>query len=424
MADSGGGKECRYYVRFTLNQRLQHLVLALCVSMLIVTGFPLRYAASHTSATLVHLLGGYQLRGAIHRLAAAGLILLGLYHVGYILFTPRGRSEFRALLPSRHDLSEFAAMMRYYFSRERERPAVGRFSYIEKFEYWAVVWGVIVMAFSGVVLGFSQWLLFLPRWVLDVARVVHSYEALLAFLSIVIWHFYNVHLGPSVFPLSWTWIDGLVEEDRLAREHPLEYAVVREDPTRWVRGPSRWRARVPLAAPTKQQEQPFRVGAVVLATIGGVIVGVVTPVFLSPCLALTIWLLNPEANPWGAALLAVSLVLVPAAVLGGCLATALALSGFASRSCVYMTGTGLLGLFLGVMSIWVPFAAGVYVLRWFLPIPVVARSLLIAAIILSLGGGLLGSILGVLHGRSLRFGLPLGGRRDSDHDACKDGQDE
>ena len=393
----------RYYLRFTLNQRLQHITLIVCMTALVITGMPLRYSTADASAAMVQWMGGFELRGLIHRIAAVLLILLSLYHAVYAALNPAGRRELLAMLPEWKDAKDALGMMVYYFTRRRERPAFGRFNYIEKFEYWAVAWGMVVMGTSGMVLWFSKWsLLYLPKWVLDVSRVVHSYEGLLAFLSILIWHFYNVHLGPHVFPMSWTWLDGLVDEKRLEEEHPLEYAAVRHDPSRWVVGPSRRQASLAAMPSLEVREKtPVHFGAVIAATLGGVTAGIASPVFLTPFLTLTIWLLNPDANPWGAALLGVSLVLVPSAVLGGCLATALALVGHPSRTCVLSTLTGMMGLFLGMMSIWIPFAAGIYVVRWFLPIPLLAQSFMMAAVVLSLGVGVLGVIVGVLRGRSV-----------------------
>jgi formate dehydrogenase gamma subunit len=394
-------EQTRFYLRFTLNQRVQHLLLAVSTFALVITGMPLRYASSEASATVVQWLGGYELRGLAHRAAAVVLVLLSLYHVVYVLVNPNGRRELLELIPQWQDLKDFLGMMRYYLTRRREPPAFGRFNYIEKFEYWAVAWGMVVMGTTGVVLWFSNWaLLLLPKWVLDISRVVHSYEGLLAFLSIIIWHFYNVHLGPHVFPMSLTWIDGLVEEKRLEEEHPLEYESVKGDAARWIIGPSRRQAAL-FALPTVEVRErvPVSFGAVLAAVIGGVMGGVAAPVFLTPLLALTVWLLNPEPNPWGAAVLCVSLVLMPSAVLGACLSAALSLVGNPPRSCVFVTLAGLMGLLLGMMSIWVPFAAGVYVVRWFLPIPAAAQALMMAAVVLSLAVGLLGVILGVVRGR-------------------------
>jgi cytochrome b subunit of formate dehydrogenase len=106
----------------------------------------------------------------------------------------------------------------------REPPAFDRFNYIEKAEYWALVWGTVVMTGTGLALWFeNQSLRWLDKWVLDLATVIHYYEAWLAFLAIMIWHIYYVIANPEAYPMNWTWLTGRISEEHLRLEHPLEW---------------------------------------------------------------------------------------------------------------------------------------------------------------------------------------------------------
>ena len=138
------------------------------------------------------------------------LIAVGLYHLGYIAFTREGRRLFRDFLPSLSDLANLKENLLYHLGRRTERPRFGRFTYGEKMEYWALVWGLIVMAGTGIMLwakvAFGN---LLPRWWLDIATAIHFYEALLATLAIVVWHFYSVIFDPDVYPLNTAFLTGV-----------------------------------------------------------------------------------------------------------------------------------------------------------------------------------------------------------------------
>lgn len=214
----------REFERLSLNQRIQHIVLITSFTTLVVTGMPIRYAESPVSQTLVNLMGGVTVRGTLHRCGAIMLMGVCVYHLFYVMFSARGRADLGELTPGLKDAKDAIQMMKYYFGLSEAKPKFGRFNYIEKFEYLAMGWGSLVMAATGLVLWFeNQAMLIFPKWVLDVANIVHGYEALLAFLAIVIWHFYHVHLNPESFPMSRIWLTGKITEHELRELHPLEY---------------------------------------------------------------------------------------------------------------------------------------------------------------------------------------------------------
>ena len=214
----------RHFERLSLNQRIQHWTLILSFTTLVLTGLPVRYPDSPVSSIIIQLVGGFEVRSVLHRLAAVLLILLTGYHIGYSLFTRRGRAELLALVPNLKDMFDAIKMVMFYFGLSATTPKFDRYNFIEKFEYLAVGWGSIVMIATGLVLWFhNEAMVYLPKWILDVGRVIHSYEALLAFLAIIIWHFYHVHFNPEVFPMSRIWLTGKISEHELKDLHPLEY---------------------------------------------------------------------------------------------------------------------------------------------------------------------------------------------------------
>lgn len=215
----------RYFVRLTVNQRAQHIILMISFFGLVLTGLPVRYAFWPISSFIVHLLGGFEMRALLHRVAAIILIVVTTYHLVYSFVTPRGRSELIAMIPKVKDGFDALNMILFYLGFKSEKPQFDRFNFIEKFEYLALGWGTVVMVGTGLMLWFEdQAMTFLPKWALDVAKIIHSYEALLAFLAIIIWHFYHVHFNPEVFPMSKVWLTGMISEHDLRENHPLEYA--------------------------------------------------------------------------------------------------------------------------------------------------------------------------------------------------------
>ncbi len=210
--------------RFSWNFRAQHWVLLASCLILIITGLPLKFHEARLSQLFFDLVGGVQTSTLIHRVGAVGLMVVGGYHLLYLLAFAEGRRNFLALLPRPQDVLDFFQMVRYFLGRSEVKPRFGRFSYVEKFDYWAVYWGMVIMIGSGLILWFLEtFLQFLPKFAADIAREAHSDEGLLATLAIIIWHFYNVHLNPEHFPMNRTFLTGKISEEEMRQHHPLEY---------------------------------------------------------------------------------------------------------------------------------------------------------------------------------------------------------
>jgi cytochrome b subunit of formate dehydrogenase len=209
------------HVRLNRNEVWQHFVLLTTFTVLVATGFALKYPDTFWARGLSAVGMDEGVRRVVHRIAAAGMILVSLYHVGYLM-TARGREQLRHMVPQVRDVREFGAHMAHQLGRTAVPPAFGRFRYIEKAEYWALVWGTAVMVGTGLILWFPE-RLDGPRWLVRVAEAVHLYEAWLALLAIVVWHLFFVMLRPGTFPLSFTVISGRMDPEELEHEHPEEY---------------------------------------------------------------------------------------------------------------------------------------------------------------------------------------------------------
>jgi cytochrome b subunit of formate dehydrogenase len=207
--------------RMNVNQRWQHLVLLTSFIVLVITGFALKFPDSW----FAHTLGmGEQLRGVIHRIAGVVLIGAGLYHGCYVVITREGRRVLRDIAPRPKDAFDVWVAMRYYLGLSSEKPKFGRFTYGEKAEYWALVWGTALMGITGIMLWAKVWVgNLLARWWVDVATAVHFYEAILATLAILVWHFYQVFFDPDVYPMNWAWWDGKMPVEQYKHEHELDH---------------------------------------------------------------------------------------------------------------------------------------------------------------------------------------------------------
>ncbi|MGB7971116.1 MAG: cytochrome b/b6 domain-containing protein [Candidatus Deferrimicrobiaceae bacterium] len=217
-------EEGEMFQRFNKNFRFQHMVMFTSVILLIITGMPIKFPDFVLSRYLVNLWGGIHNSTMVHRFGAGMLIYFMVHHLFYTVFSRQGRRDFVLLIPTPKDARDAAQNIRHFLGKNPDKPRFGRFSYIEKFDYWAVYWGCVIMIGSGLFLWFEGIVLkYFPKYVLDVAHEMHSDEAMLATLAIVIWHFYNVHFNPDRFPGTLLWWHGQISEHEMKEEHPLEY---------------------------------------------------------------------------------------------------------------------------------------------------------------------------------------------------------
>jgi cytochrome b subunit of formate dehydrogenase len=212
--------------RMANNAVWQHLFLIVTFAVLIISGFSLRHSEAWWANLLFGWEGGSELRGVIHRIAAVLFIVTVLWHLIY-LATQIGRQFLRAMMPARLDLTQLIQMVGYNIGKQKERPAFGRFSYVEKAEYWALAWGTALMIITGFTLWFDNEII---RWFskgfLDVMLVIHYYEAWLAMLSILVWHLYATVLNPAVYPMNPSWLTGKMPVEQYLHEHPGDSALV------------------------------------------------------------------------------------------------------------------------------------------------------------------------------------------------------
>ncbi len=212
--------EFRFVTRMPLRFRLQHAMLLSSFFVLVLTGFALKFSDSWF-ASMLSL--GERMRHIVHLSAAVVLIGVSIFHLLDLILTREGRRLARDLFPTIDDARGPVQNLGYYLGLTRRKPEFARFNYAEKAEYWALVWGMFVMAGTGLMLWFKVAVgNHLPRWWLDIATAIHFYEAILATLAIIVWHFYQVFFDPDVYPMNWAWWDGKMTLHHYREEHGLD----------------------------------------------------------------------------------------------------------------------------------------------------------------------------------------------------------
>lgn len=210
--------------RFTRNELIQHYILFSSFIVLAITGFQLKYPDSFWGKGLYYIGLDETARQWTHRISALVMIALSFYHLFYLLFTKRGRSVLKDFLPGISDVRQLFNNVLYYLRIRKKHPEFDNYSYIEKMEYWALIWGTVIMGITGFVLWFptivGQWA---PLWFIKVSEIVHYYEAILATLAIIVWHWFFVIFHPSEYPLSLTCYDGKMTVSHYKKEHYLKY---------------------------------------------------------------------------------------------------------------------------------------------------------------------------------------------------------
>ncbi|HWB99719.1 MAG TPA: cytochrome b/b6 domain-containing protein, partial [Bryobacteraceae bacterium] len=211
-------------------ERVQHGLLTLSFCLLAWTGFALKYPDQWWARPLLLWEGSQPLRGIIHRVAAVVFIGVAVTHLVSLIVNKALRRHWLHMLPNRKDPVEALANFSYNLGFRSQDPGRSAHSYIEKAEYWALIWGTVIMVATGVMLWANNLMLaLLPKTWLDVATSVHFYEALLATLAILVWHFYSVIFDPDVYPMDPAWLTGLSVR-KIAEEEPPRPAPAPETP--------------------------------------------------------------------------------------------------------------------------------------------------------------------------------------------------
>jgi cytochrome b subunit of formate dehydrogenase len=227
-----GGKT--HFRRFSGWWRLAHLIGALSIMTLVLTGIAVLYSESSWAPALMALLGGPKVAGLIHRTAAIGF--MGVFFVHLVYFAVRiGRNykTFRwfgpnSLIPNLQDFTDAMAMFKWFFG-QGPRPTLDRWTYWEKFDYWAPFWGMTIIGLSGLMMWFpAVTATYLPGWVFNVAAIVHGEEAFLAAVFLFTVHFFNNHFRPDKFPQDITMFTGAVPLEVYIHEHRLDYERLRQ----------------------------------------------------------------------------------------------------------------------------------------------------------------------------------------------------
>ncbi len=221
----------RQYLRFSRLNRILHIIMIVSFMSLALTGMTLKFSYTGWAAILSRLLGGYESAGYIHRVAAVAM--MGVFFAHLWDLTRKKRHEAGgwknlilgpdSMLFNKRDLKDLWGSIKWFLSRG-PRPEFGRWTYWEKFDYFAVFWGIGVIGSTGLMLWFSEiFTLIFPGWLINVATIIHSDEALLATGFIFTVHFFNTHLRPEKFPMDLVIFTGRMTVEELKEDKPAEY---------------------------------------------------------------------------------------------------------------------------------------------------------------------------------------------------------
>jgi cytochrome b subunit of formate dehydrogenase len=221
--------EGRFFMRFTAAQRSLHAVLFTAFLGLAATGLPMRFSESYWARRFAGQVGGFGAIIFFHKLFALVLTLAFLSHVKDVFtraLLHREKGIFwgaTSMVANWKDAQDLFGHLRWFVGLG-PKPRFERYAYWEKFDYWAVFWGMIVIGFSGYAMWFAPFFArFLPGWALNAALVIHSEEGLLAILFIFSIHFVNTHLRPGSFPMDMVVFTGVESEEEFKTKRPLEY---------------------------------------------------------------------------------------------------------------------------------------------------------------------------------------------------------
>lgn len=223
-------REPRDIVRFQPIQRFEHAAVMSLFSLLALTGIPQKFFDHRWAQWLTGMLGGVDRSRIIHRTAGVLFSAIVVIHLSRLIVgVARGRTTL-ALVPTRKDFRDAIVTLRYYLGVSDEQARFDKFDYRQKFEYWGLVLGAAVVVATGFVLLYpASVTAILPGQLVPAAQVAHSNEGLMAFLVVIVWHIYNAHFNPDVFPFDKTIFTGRISLERLRHEHALEYERVTQE---------------------------------------------------------------------------------------------------------------------------------------------------------------------------------------------------
>ena len=218
--------------RFGLGQRLEHSAGMIVFTLLVLTGLPQKFSDTGWARSLVSLFGGIGPMRWVHRACGTLFTLLILAHFGAAAVGLARRKADLSMVPSKKDFTDAVVALKNQLGFSEHHPRYDRFDYKQKFEYWGLVLGGMVMITTGFVLLFPSWTTWLlPGQFIPMSKVAHGNEAMMAFLVIVFWHIYNAHLAPEVFPFDKSMFNGLISRERMLHEHPLELERLEAQPS-------------------------------------------------------------------------------------------------------------------------------------------------------------------------------------------------
>jgi cytochrome b subunit of formate dehydrogenase len=225
-----------YVQRFDAYSRILHLMVVTSFLTLSVTGMVIKFSGVGVFQTISSLLGGYEVTGFLHRVAAIVTFSYFILHISYLIRKRQKGRSFKymftgenSLVPNKRDITEFFQTLKWFLGMG-PRPGYGRWTYWEKFDYFAVFWGVLVIGLSGLFLWFPEFFtsLGLPGWFINVATIIHSDEALLATGFIFTVHFFNTHFRPDKFPMDTVIFTGSMSLEEFKEDRPRQYQILKE----------------------------------------------------------------------------------------------------------------------------------------------------------------------------------------------------
>jgi formate dehydrogenase subunit gamma len=214
-----------YVIRFSVRRRIEHACVGLLFIVLAATGLTQEFFRARWAEWMIGAMGGIDRVRWVHRGAGIAFTVVVVAHLATALWEVASGRARPSMVPVRKDFRDAITMMRYYLRLSDESARFDRFDYRQKFEYWGLVLGSLVMIVTGFMLYFPVVTTrFLPGEVIPAALMAHGREGLLAFLVVITWHLYNAHLSPEAFPFDTSIFTGTVSRERMEKEHPLEYA--------------------------------------------------------------------------------------------------------------------------------------------------------------------------------------------------------